>query len=221
MTFLANAANFNVNTLCIEGRDAHPSSLDEERCCRSAAIRRSTERGEALNTDAWYAIWTRSHCERLVLDQLAAKGFAAFLPEIGVWSKRQGRLHVVPAPMFPGYLFVRHSMDKHAYIEMQKVRGLVRILEDGWTRLTPIPDHEVAAVERVQQAGVPMFRHGALHHGDHVRVTAGPLTGVEGIFLQDDPGTGRLVVSVGLLGRGVAVEIDGTSVEPCAPGVQC
>ena len=180
---------------------------------------RQTERGEALNTDAWYAIWTRSHCERLVHDQLSAKGFASFLPEIGLWSKRQGRLHVVPAPMFPGYLFVRHSMDKHAYIEMQKVRGLVRILEDGWNRLTPIPDQEVEAVERVQQAGLPMFRHGAMHQGDHVRVTAGPLTGVEGIFVQDN-GTGRLVVSVGLLGRGVAVEIDGTGVEPCSPGMQ-
>jgi transcriptional antiterminator NusG len=155
-----------------------------------------------------------------VLDQLSAKGFAAFLPEIGVWSKRQGRLHVVPAPMFPGYLFVRQRMDKQAYIEMQKVRGLVRILEDGWTRLTPIPDHEVDAVERVQQAGMPMFRHGELHHGDHVRVTDGPLTGIEGTFVQDDPGSGRLVVSVGLLGRGVAVELDGTSVERCSPGVQ-
>ena len=173
-----------------------------------------------MNTDAWYAIWTRSHCERLVLDQLSAKGFSAFLPEIGVWSKRQGRMHVVNAPMFPGYLFVRQRMDKHAYIEMQKVRGLVRILEDGWTRLTPIPDSEVEAVERVQQAGVPMFRHGALNHGDLVRVTDGPLTGVEGIFVEDHPGTGRLVVSVGLLGRGVAVEIDGTSVERCAASFQ-
>jgi transcription antitermination factor NusG len=155
-----------------------------------------------------------------VLDQLSARGFTAFLPEIGVWSKRQGRMHVVRAPMFPGYLFVRQAMNKHAYIEMQKVRGLVRILEDGWTRLTPVPDHEVAAVERVQQAGLPMFRHGALQEGDHVRVTDGPLAGVEGIFVHGDPGTGRLVVSVGLLGRGVAVEIDGTSVERWSAGVQ-
>jgi transcription antitermination factor NusG len=193
-----------------------------------AGTPRETERGEALNShgtlgstnseafDAWYAIWTRSHCERLVLDQLSAKGFAAFLPEIGVWSKRQGQMHVVPSPMFPGYLFVRQKMDKHAYIEMLKVRGLVRILEDGWNRLTPVPDHEVAAVERVLQAKVPVFRHGALHEGDHVHVTTGPLTGLEGVFVQDRSGTGRLVVSVGLLGRGVAVEIDGTSVRPCS-----
>jgi transcription antitermination factor NusG len=166
-------------------------------------------------SDAWYAVWTRSHCERLVLDQLSAKGFAGFLPEIGVWSKRQGQMHVVSSPMFPGYLFVRQKMDKYAYIEMLKVRGLVRILEDGWNRLTPVPDQEVAAIERLLQANVPVFRHGALHEGDHVRVTSGPLTGLEGVYVQDRPGTGRLVVSVGLLGRGVAVEIDGTSVKPC------
>jgi transcription antitermination factor NusG len=174
-----------------------------------------TEGGEALTQHAWYAVWTKSHCERLVLDQLSAKGFSTFLPELGVWSKRQGRMHVVPAPMFPGYLFVRDSMDKHAYIEMLKVRGVVRILEDGWNRLTPIADQEVESVERVMQARVPVFRH-ALHEGDRVRVKDGPLAGVEGVFLQDKPGTGRLIVSVGLLGRGIAVEMDGTSLTPCS-----
>lgn len=175
-----------------------------------------TERGEALVDHEWYAVWTKSHCERLVLDQLSAKGFTAFLPEIGTWSKRQGRMHVVPAPLFPGYLFVRDRMDKHAYIEMLTVRGVVRILEDGWNRLTPVPAHEVEFVERVLQARLPVFRH-ALHEGDHVRVKDGPLAGVEGVFIQDKPGTGRLIVSVGLLGRGIAVEVDGTSVTPCSP----
>jgi transcription antitermination factor NusG len=167
------------------------------------------------SSDAWYAVWTRSNCERLVADQLSAKGFAAFLPEMGMWSKRLGQMHVVPVPMFPGYLFVRDKMDKHAYIEMQKVRGLVRILEDGWNRLTPIPNHEVEAIERVIQSKVPVFPHD-LHEGDRVRVKEGPLTGVEGVFVEDKPGTGRLVVSVGLLGRGIAVEVDGTSVAPCS-----
>jgi transcription termination/antitermination protein NusG len=168
-----------------------------------------------LADHAWYAVWTKSHCERLVLAQLLAKGFTAFLPEVGLWSKRLGRMHVVPTPMFPGYLFVRDQMDKHAYIEMLKVRGLVRILEDGWNRLTPVATHEVESVERVMEARVPVFRH-ALHEGDRVRVKDGPLKGVEGVFVQDKPGTGRLIVSVGLLGRGIAVEVDGTSVTPCS-----
>lgn len=168
--------------------------------------------------DAWYAIWTRSHYEHVVLEQLSAKGFAAFLPEMGVWSKRTGQLHVVRVPMFPGYLFVRDPMDKHSYIEMLKVRGIVRILEDGWKRLTPIPDEQVEALERVHQASVPVLPHVALHEGDRVRVHDGPLAGLEGFFIQDKPTRGRLVVSVDLLGRGVAVEVDCTSVTPCRPG---
>jgi transcription antitermination factor NusG len=125
---------------------------------RSAAKDPPTERGEALESSNWYAIWTRSHSERLVHEQLAALGFKAFLPELGLWSKRQGQMRVVQTPMFPGYLFVRDSMDKHAYIQMLKVRGLVRILENGWTKLTPVPDDEVSAIEIAMQAGVPMFR---------------------------------------------------------------
>jgi transcriptional antiterminator NusG len=175
-----------------------------------------TERGEAL-ADAWYAVWTRSHCERLVLDQLSAKGFSTFLPEMGTWSKRAGRMHVVQVPVFPGYLFVRGTMEKQTYIDILKVRGIVRILEDGWNRLTPVPDVEVEAVERVMQAKLPVFAHGALVRGDRVRVNDGPLAGVEGVFVQDKPNRGRLVLSIGLLGRGVAVEVDGTSVTPCSP----
>jgi transcriptional antiterminator NusG len=182
---------------------------------RSADMLPQTEGGEALAEHAWYAVWTKSHCERLVLDQLSAKGFTAFLPEVGMWSKRLGKMHVVPVPMFPGYLFVRDEMSKHAYVEMLKVRGLVRILENGWSRLTPVPNGEVESVERVVQSKVPVFQH-ALHEGDRVRVKEGPLAGAEGVFIQDKPGSGRLIVSVGLLGRGIAVEVDCTSVTPCS-----
>jgi len=182
---------------------------------RSAAMTQPTERGEALESSNWYAIWTRSHSERLVHEQLAALGFKAFLPELGLWSKRQGQMRVVQTPMFPGYLFVRDSMDKHAYIQMLKVRGLVRILENGWTKLTPVPDDEVSAIECAMQAGVPMFPH-ALHEGDRVRVTDGPLKGVEGVFVHDKADRGRLIVSIGLLGRGIAMEVDCTSITPCS-----
>ena len=60
----------------------------------------------------WYAVWTKSHCEQIVHDQLAAKGFELFLPEIDVWSSRAGTRRLISTPMFPGYLFVHHEMDK-------------------------------------------------------------------------------------------------------------
>jgi transcriptional antiterminator NusG len=166
-------------------------------------------------SDAWYAAWTRSHCERQVAQHLSAKGFSAFLPEMGHWSTRAGQTRVIRVPMFPSYLFIRAAMDKHCYVEMLKVNGIVRILEDGWTRLTPVPDVQVEAIQRLVDADVPVFPHPHLQHGDQVRVVDGPLTGLEGIFVQDKLRKGRLVLSVDLLGRSVSAELDITAVAPC------
>jgi transcription antitermination factor NusG len=160
-------------------------------------------------------VWTHSHCEQSVSQQLSARGFSAFLPEMSMWSKRGGEKRLIRVPMFPGYLFVRDPMDKRSYIEILKARGVVRILEDGWTRLTPIPDDEIDAIQQVVAAEVPVFQHEHLSEGDRVQVTEGPLAGLEGLFLQDKPTKGRLILNVNLLGRSVAVEVDCTAVRSC------
>lgn len=165
--------------------------------------------------ESWYAVWTHSHCEQSVSQQLSARGLAAFLPEMNVWSKRRGARRLIRVPLFPGYLFIRDAMEKRTYIDILKARGVVRILEDGWTRLTPIPDAEIDAIQQVVSADVPVFPHERLTQGDRVVVVEGPLSGLEGLFVQDKPMKGRLVLTVDLLGRSVAVEVDCTAVEPC------
>lgn len=157
-------------------------------------------------------MWTKSHFEQSVSQQLSAKGFTAFLPEMSVWSKRGGEQRLIRVPMFPGYLFVRDEMDKRSYVEILKARGVVRILEDGWTRLTPVPDAVIDSLQQVVAAEVPVFANEHLVQGDRVEVTEGPLTGLEGSFVQDKPTKGRLVLNVELLGRSVTVEVDCTAV---------
>ena len=156
----------------------------------------------------WYALYTRSHCEQLVGDQLAAKGFHIFLPKIDVWSHRAGTRHCIAIPMFPGYLFLRHALEKTSYLEVRKARGLVRILGERWDRLSVIPDAEIAAIHATLDAGLPALPHPYLREGQRVRITQGPLRGVEGIFVQSKPAKGLLILSVDLLHRSVAVEID-------------
>lgn len=162
----------------------------------------------------WYALWTHSHCEQLVHDQLIAKGFEAFLPAIDIWSRRGGVRHRIPRPMFPGYLFLRHAIDKASYIEVQKTRGLVRVLGERWDRLAPIPDGEIDAIQAVLQARVPVLPHAYLHEGQRVRITRGPLADVEGVLVRQNPRTGLLVLAVQLLRQSVAVEVDCTGVAP-------
>jgi transcription antitermination factor NusG len=160
----------------------------------------------------WFALWVRSHFEQIVEDQLTARGLRVFLPLLKTWSRRGGKRHVVPVPMFPGYLFLHQAMDKHGYVQILQTRGVVRILGERWDRLAPIDDAEIEAVRRLVTTDVQVVPHPYLREGHRVRLTDGPLSGVEGVLQQVKAGKGLLVVSVELLQRSVAVEVDCTCV---------
>jgi transcription antitermination factor NusG len=144
----------------------------------------------------------------LVCDQLTAKGFHVFLPKLDVWSKCSGPRRRIAVPMFPGYLFLRHAIDKTSYLEVRNVRGLVRILGDRWDRLSVVPDADIDAIHTTVHAAVPVMSHPYLREGQRVRITQEPLRGVEGILVQSKPSKGLLILSVDLLQRSIAVEID-------------
>jgi transcription termination/antitermination protein NusG len=156
----------------------------------------------------WYALYTRSRCEQLVYNQLATKGFHVFLPKLEMWSRRAGEQHLSLVPIFPSYLFLHHTMDKLSYIEVRKARGLVRILGERWDRLSMVPDVEMEAIQRVLRSRLPALPYPYLKEGQYIRITHGTLAGVEGILVHSKPGKGRLVLSVDLLRRSVAVEVD-------------
>jgi transcriptional antiterminator NusG len=162
----------------------------------------------------WYAIWTHSHCEQLVHDQLTGKGFQVFLPILRTWSRRAGAQRLVGRPMFPGYLFIHQLMEKSCYIEVLKTRGVTRILGERWDQLTAVPEHEIDALQRVVRSQLAVMPYAYLHEGQRVRIDAGPLAGIEGVYVGGRPNQGLLVLSVDLLHRSIAVEVDCTCVTP-------
>jgi transcription termination/antitermination protein NusG len=167
-----------------------------------------------LAESPWFAIWTNSHCEERVREQLDGKGFRTFLPTVRDWSRRAGIRRVVVRPMFPSYLFVQHRIDKRSYVEIMKTKGLVRILGERWDRLEAIPSAEVDAIRRVVDSPLPVMPHPYLQQGQRVRIVDGPLSGIQGILVRSRPERGLLVLTVDLLRRSVAVEVDCTAVEP-------
>jgi transcription termination/antitermination protein NusG len=168
----------------------------------------------SLVESKWYVLWTRSNCEQLVLDQLSVKGFELFLPRIGRWSKRDGLRYVAQVPMFPGYLFLHHRMSKASYIEVRKARGLVRILGERWDRLGTIPDSQISSIQRVLGAELPVMPHPYVREGQRVRITQVPLANVEGIVVKPESKKGLLVLSIELLRKSVAVQVDCAQIVP-------
>jgi transcription antitermination factor NusG len=160
----------------------------------------------------WHVLWTRSNCEQLVCDQLTTRGFQPFLPKAEVWSRRNGIRRLESVPLFPGYLFLHHHMDKRSYLDVCRATGLVRVLGERWDRLAVVPDAEMDDIQRIVRARVPVRPHPYLRDGQRVRITSGPLQDTEGLLLRTKPNKGMLIVSVRMLQRSVAVEVDCTAV---------
>lgn len=177
--------------------------------------RGNPEKAQHANPAArWHVLWTHSNCERLVYEQLRAHGFETLLPMMAQWVRRRGLRCLSRVPMFPGYLFVHHAIDKTSYLQICKARGLVRILGEQWDRLAVVPEREIQAIQKLVGTDLPALPHPYLREGQRVRVTRGPLANAEGILLKSEPETGLLVLSVELLRRSVAVQIDCTLVQP-------
>ncbi|HEX5055760.1 MAG TPA: transcription termination/antitermination NusG family protein [Gammaproteobacteria bacterium] len=162
----------------------------------------------------WYVLWTHSNCERLVYEQLRGQGFELLLPLISQWVRRRGLRYLTKVPMFPGYLFLHHAIDKFSYLQVCKTRGLVRILGEQWDRLAAVPEREIDAIRKLVGTDLPALPHPYLREGQRVRVIQGPLANAEGILIKSEPEKGTLVLSVDLLRRSVGVQIDCTLVRP-------
>lgn len=180
------------------------------------------DRSTALTDEAetplgWHVLWTRSNSEHLVWEQLLAKNYEVFLPmidEISMGSVRGRRRPIRRVPMFKGYLFLRHRINRTSFIDISNTKGVVHILGPRWNRLAQVPDEELASIKRAQESREPMLPYPYLKVGSRVRITRGTLTNAQGILVRTDLAKGLLVISVDLLQRSIAVKVSCADVEP-------
>ncbi len=162
----------------------------------------------------WYAVRTRSNYEYKVNFLLAGKSLDTFYPTVLKWSRRKDRKKKIARPLFPGYLFVRCSSSPYDWLEIKKTDGVVNIL--GNRKIPqPIPQDQIESVRKIVEAGIDPLPHPYLNVGDRVVVVEGPLRGAIGVFEKFNDKKGTLVISVDLLGRSLAAEVDNNVVERC------
>jgi transcription antitermination factor NusG len=162
------------------------------------------------NSQTWFALRVRSNCEKVVATSLACKGYPQFLPTRKRRSRRDGTTKDVDVALFPGYVFGAFDVNQRLPIVM--IPGVVHIVGVGLTP-EPIDPKELLAVERFVSSGMAVELWPFLKTGESVLVERGPLTGLEGLLVQIK-NSNRLVISLSLLQRSVAVEIDRECVRP-------
>jgi len=158
----------------------------------------------------WYAARTKARHEATAARYLQSRGIDVFLPLYKSRRQWSDRVKVVELPLFNGYLFVQIETDN--FIPVLESPGVVEIVGFGGGP-APIPESEIRAVRRLVSSGLPASPHPYLKAGDRVRIKGGPLDQMEGIF-QKVRNQWRFILTVEMLQRAVAVEVDSEMVEP-------
>ena len=158
----------------------------------------------------WYAIQVASKKEQFVASVLTEKGYQCYLPLYPKRTTWSDRIKVTSAPLFGGYVFSR--FDVRYRLPILVTPNVFSVVGNGKVPIA-IPERDLDGIRIALQNGLAVEPHDCLQEGDIVRVTKGPLSGVEGSFIQYR-GSCRLIFSVPLIQRSVAVEIDRACVEP-------
>ena len=165
---------------------------------------------EQLGRTNWYAVRVRSQHEDQVSRHLRVRGLEAFLPLYTRKQRWSDRFKEVDFPLFPGYVFSRFDPDNR--LPVLTVPGVVHLVGAGKTPV-PIDAAEIEAIQTAVTSGAMRHPCDYLEVGQRVRIEHGPLCGVEGILLGSR-GHRRLVLSISLLQRSVAVQVHEEWVRP-------
>jgi transcription antitermination factor NusG len=160
--------------------------------------------------DPWYAAYTCPRHEKYVAQQLIRRQIGSFLPmysSVRRWKDRRKRIDL---PLFPGYVFVQ--MTERNRLDVLRLPGVVQLVcFQG--KPAAIAPAEIEALRHGSTGSVVVRPHPYLREGRRVRIISGPMAGAEGIYVRRKQQT-RLVISISLIQRSVAMEIGEADVEP-------
>jgi len=157
----------------------------------------------------WYALYTRHQHEKTVAEILTSKGFEVFLPLYETSHRWKDRAKLLSLPLFPCYVFLNGGLERR--LDIVTTPGIHSLVSYAG-QPAAISFSEMEDLRRVVGSGVRVEPHPFLKCGDQVRVKHGPLEGVEGILVRKK-NLYRLVLSIEMLGKSAAVEVDAFTVE--------
>ncbi len=164
----------------------------------------------------WYALQVRPNHEDLVSTLLTYKGYETYLPKFLAASRQGSHQRRTERRLFPGYVFCRFSPAATGQVSsgggIVTTTGVVRIVGAGDVAIS-VPDVEIEAIHRILGSNFACNPCTYLQVGQEAHINAGPLRGITGLLTSVDR-QARLVVSINVLQRSLAVTIEPDWVSP-------
>ncbi len=158
----------------------------------------------------WYALRVRTKCEKVVVGGLRQREIVNFLPLYQTRTQWSDRVKTNSLPLFPGYVFAK--LAEPQLHRLFTVPAFMHIVGRGSVP-EPLDEFEIEAVKRLVAMGTGVGPWPFCTAGQLVDVIRGPLAGLQGVYLRAK-GRDRLVISIPMLQRSVATEIESYNVQP-------
>ena len=158
----------------------------------------------------WYAVYTLSRHERQVAIHAESVGVDCFFPAYKSVRRWKDRRKEMEFALFPSYVFVHIGLPER--LQVLRLPGVVQLVTFNG-RPAKLPDAEIERLRVGAASHTSLYPHPYIKAGKKVRVRSGPMAGVEGLLVRRR-GTCRVVVSIDLIMRSVAAEVDEADIEP-------
>ncbi len=164
----------------------------------------------------WYVVYTQARQEKVAENHLARQGFDVFCPHYRKRRSHARRIDMVPAPLFPRYMFVAFDSSGADWRAIRSTRGVISLVCNGLD-LVPVPEAVIDDIRRREddEGFVVLAHHIKLKRGDRVWIESGAFGEREAIF-QAQRDESRVIALLSMLGRQVKVEVPIHTIVPCS-----
>lgn len=156
----------------------------------------------------WFVLHVRTGAESDVLNVLQRDlpYLQSFVPQRILNECSGGTWKMVTRTIFPGYVFIETFMDAEMYYRLIAIPGMIRILGNELGPV-PVPENEMRTVLMLARNGKPLDISELYVEGDEIKITSGPLVGLEGQIIKIDARRYRAKVNINLMGEPRVVEL--------------
>ncbi|GAA6131567.1 transcription/translation regulatory transformer protein RfaH [Halopseudomonas sabulinigri] len=160
----------------------------------------------------WYLIQSKPKQDERAELNLRNQGFTCYRPTHKVEVLRRGRRLQLEESLFPGYLFIRLDRMQDNWFAIRSTRGVSRLVCFGQdpARVSAGIIYSIKTLADIEPVSP------ALHSGDRVRITEGPFSDLEAIFLRPD-GDERAILLLNLLHREQKLKVPLRAIKPSSP----
>jgi transcriptional antiterminator RfaH len=159
-------------------------------------------------THRWYVVQTQTHAENKAAANLLRQEFDVYVPRYLKRRRHARKTELVPAPLFPRYIFVGVDMASQRWRSIQSTFGVSHLVRTG-DEPAAVAASVVDALKRREgdDGFIVLGKRQQFSSGDRVRVLEGAFADCLGLFegMRDDE---RVTLLLDLLGRKVRVMID-------------